>query len=303
MTGQSPLHHDDIYVDTALARRLVTEQFPRWAELPLQRIASSGTVNAIFRLGQDLVLRIPRAESYVWDRNTLESTHGWLRWAAPELPVAIPEPVAIGEASEAYPWPWPVHRWFEGTSLDKVDLRHSTTVAVRLAAFVHALHQLRPVDGPRSYKAIPRETWDPQFRTVLADLNGLIDTSRAIEAWEITMQAASWSGPFPWTHADLLPGNLVVAGNGDLVAVLDFECLGIGDPALDISAAWALFDQPTRLLFRTELGVDDDTWLRAANLALRHVMGIRYYQHTNPAFAEMSTRTVTEVLDDLVPHA
>lgn len=301
MTGQSPLHHDDIYVDTALARRLVAEQFPDWADLPFRRVESSGTVNAIFRLGPDLVLRIPRAESYVWDREILERTHAWLRWAAPQLPVAIPEPVAVGEASESYPWPWPIHRWFDGASLDKVDRGPTTRVAAGLAAFIQALHQLPPLDGPRSYKAISRAAWAPQFRALVGDLDGVVDTARALQAWDITMQAASWSRPFPWTHADLLPGNLVVGGNGDLVAILDFECLGIGDPALDISAAWSLFDPPTRRVFRTKLGVDEDTWLRAANLALRHVMGIRYYQDSNPRFAAMSTRTVNEVLNDLVP--
>lgn len=301
MTDQSPLHDDDINVDTALARRLVARQFPQWADLPLRRVASSGTVNAIFRLGEDLALRLPRAESYVWDRETLERTNTWLGWAAPQLPIAIPEPLAVGDASDDYPWPWPVQRWFEGTSLDKVDLRHSTGLAVRLATFIQALHRLTPADGPRSYKAISRAAWDPQFRKVVAGLDGVIDPARAIEAWELTMRAASWPGPYPWTHADLLPGNLLVDDSGDLVAVLDFECLGIGDPALDIAAAWALFDRPARDTFRNQLDVDDATWLRAANLALRAVMGIRYYERTNPHFAEMSRRTVTEVLDDLVP--
>lgn len=114
MTDHGPLHDDDIPVDSELAHTLIAKQFPEWADLPIQRIPSSGTVNAIFRLGNEFVLRIARVERYVWDLDLLGASHQWLRWAAPQLPVAIPEPVAIGEASDAYPWPWPIHRWIEG---------------------------------------------------------------------------------------------------------------------------------------------------------------------------------------------
>lgn len=298
MTEPVPLHDDDIPVDTDLAQQLVDEQFPDWAHLPLRRIASSGTVNAIFRLGDDLVVRLPRAESYVWDLDTLGASEAWLRWAAPRLPLAIPEPVAIGEASDRYPWSWPIHRWIEGTALDTVDLTSSTRAAERLAEFVVALRQLPDLDGPRSVKAIGRKDWDPIFRRVLGDLDGVVDTRRALRAWELTMQAESWTGRFGWVHADLLPGNLL-ARDGDLVAVVDFECLGTGDPAIDIAAAWANFDQPTRQVFREAAGVDEHSWLRAANYALRAVMGIRYYEHTNPRFSQLALRAVTEVTDEL----
>lgn len=246
------------------------------------------------------MLRIPRAESHTWDLDELGNAHQWLRWAAPNLPLAIPEPVAICEASDLYPWPWPVHRWLEGASLDSVDFSSSADTAERLAEFVVALHRLPAHDGPRSYEAVSRSTWEPQFRKLLPDLEGVIDTRRAVAAWELTMEADSWRGPFPWTHADLLPGNLI-AGHDRLRAVLDFECLGTGDPALDMSCAWWLFDRPTRDLYRHAVGADDATWLRAANFALRAVMGIRYYETTNPRFSAMALRAITEAIDDLVP--
>lgn len=121
---------------------------------------------------------------------------------------------------------------------------------------------------------------------------------RAIEAWKLTLQAPSWGGTFVWTHGDLLPGNLL-ANNGELAAVVDFECLGIGDPALDLIGAWSVFDRAARDEFRSGVDVDDHTWMRAANLALRLIGGIRYYEYTNPSFSAMARRAVNEVINDL----
>lgn len=301
MTEHEPLHDDDIPVTEALVHQLLAEQFPEWAGLPLRRVRSSGTVNAIFRLGDDLVVRLPRAESEVWNLDTLDASHRWLGWAGERLPLTIPEPVAVGEPSTAYPWPWPVHRWIEGVALDTLDLGRSEDAAERLAAFVRALHALPGADGARrSPKAISRQAWDPEFRRLIADLGDLVDIDRATEAWELTMDAPSWTGPSVWGHSDLLPGNLL-ARDGELVAVVDFECLGAGEPALDVTAAWTVFDRPAREVFRRALDADEPTWSRAANLALRFVAGIRYYERTNPTFSAMALRAVTEVLDDLAP--
>lgn len=298
MSGQTPLHADDIPVDEALVRRLVDHQFPHWAPLPLRRVRSAGTVNAIFRLGDELAVRIPRAESYVWDLELLGGSHQWLRWARPQLPLVIPEPVAIGDATSEYPWPWPIHRWIPGQPLEVVDLSRSTAAAERLADFVNALHALPAADGPRSPKAISRSAWTEHFERIVSELGNHVDTNRVREAWQHTLSAPSWTGPYPWTHADLLPGNLL-AYQEELVGVVDFECLGIGDPALDITPAWAVFDGATRRVFRDALDVDEATWTRAANFALRHVAGIKYYESTNPVFSAMCRRVITEVLADI----
>lgn len=299
MTDHGRLHADEIEVDDALARRLVASQFPAWAHLPLQRVASAGTVNAIFRLGDGLALRIPRAESYVWGRGALEASHAWLLAAGPELPLSIPEPVAIGEPTDDYPWPWPVHRWIDGVALDTLDLSDSCETAHRLGAFVDALHGLPvpPAEAPRSVKAISRSAWDPHFRNVLDDLHGVLDVAAASAAWDETMVAPSWAGAPVWVHGDLLPGNLLARGDV-LGAVLDFECLGSGDRALDLTPAWTVFSSAARTVFREAVHVDDATWLRARNYALRSVMGIRYYEKTNPRFAALSLRTVLRVLED-----
>lgn len=299
MTDHGQLHADEIEINDSLARRLVASQFPELAHLPLERVASSGTVNAIFRLGDSLALRIPRAESYVWGGDELEASHAWLAAAGPKLPLLIPEPVAIGEPTDAYPWPWPIHRWIDGTALDTVDLSDSCETADRLGAFVNALHSLPspPDSAPRSVKAISLSAWDPHFRGVLDDLHGVLDVAAAVAVWDETMVAASWAGAAVWVHGDLLPGNLL-AREGVLGAVLDFECLGSGDRALDLTPAWTVFSPTARSVFREAVRVDDATWLRARNYSLRSVMGIRYYESTNPRFAALSLRTVLRVIED-----
>lgn len=299
MTDHERLHDDEIEVNEALVGRLVAEQFPELSHLPVRRVASSGTVNAIFRLGDDLVIRIPRAESYVWRRYELDASHDWLRQSRPSLPLAIPEGYAIGEPSDDYPWPWPIHRWIAGRALDVLDLSDSNETATRLGAFVNALHDLpRPgPDAPRSVKAIGRSTWDAQFRQVVEGLHGLIDVRAALDAWDETLEVPSFDGAPVWVHADLLPGNLL-ARDGGLHAVLDFECLGSGDRALDLTPAWTVFSASARTVFRQVVPADDATWQRARNFALRAVMGVRYYETTNPRFSALSLRTIRRVLED-----
>src|SRR5947208_4037193 len=94
-------------IDTALVRRLLRGQFPQWADRPITPLASGGTVNAVYRLGDDLTVRLPRtAEDVSKERRILGELGG--------LPVAIPAVVAVGEPAEGYPRPWAVHRWLDG---------------------------------------------------------------------------------------------------------------------------------------------------------------------------------------------
>jgi aminoglycoside phosphotransferase (APT) family kinase protein len=299
VSGHARLHEDEIPIDDSLARQLVETQFPQWRGLPVRRIHSSGTVNAIFRVGRDLAIRLPRAPSFVHTREAMEASHAWLDWARPTVPLAIPEPVAIGEPTEAYPWPWPVHRWIDGEPLGTIDLSDAPDAAERLGAFVNALHSLAVPDSgaPRSVKAIGREAWDPFFREVLDGLNGIVDRSSVLAAWEETMQAPAWDAPYVWIHGDLLPDNLL-ARSRILAAVIDFECYGTGDPALDLAPAWSVFSYEAAAVFRNVVAADDATWQRARNHALRAVNGIRYYERTNPGFSAMCQRTVERAVAD-----
>lgn len=297
------LHDDEVTITDELVRGLVTAQFPKWASLPLRRVRSSGTVNAIYRLGDDLVLRLPRTPAHARPRPWLEHNHTWLAEVAPLLPLEVPGPVALGEPTDDYPFAWPVHRWIDGDSLGTVDLAGSEDAATRLGELVRTLHASAspgPGDGaPRSAKAISRRTWDPVFRKTIEGVRGIdgIDVDAAIAAWDATLSAAAWGRPAVWVHGDLLRDNLL-ARDGRLVAVIDWECWGAGEPALDLTPAWFVFRGEARAAFVAAVGADADTWARARNLALRSVMGIRYYEHTNPAFSAMALQTLIEATAD-----
>lgn len=188
--------------------------------------------------------------------------------------------------------------------LGAVDLSTSVDAARALAAFVRALHTLPPPDHetPRSAKAIGRRHWDAIFRETLSGLRGVVgvDVDAAQRAWDDTMNAPAWDGPAVWVHGDLLRDNLL-ARDGELTGVIDFECYGAGEPALDLTPAWTVFSGAARAAFVEGVNADAAAWGRARNFALRSVMGIRYYEETNPPFSTMSRRTLREAtLDPIV---
>jgi len=298
MTDPPQMHDDELRIDDALASRLVAHHLRQWSHLPLRRVRSRGTVNAIFRLGDDLAVRLPRTPRWARSVEEIEASDAWLGAARPALPLLIPEPVAVVPASDEFPLPWVVHRWIDGEPMSDA-VADSFVTADRLGAFVQALHAL-PTPGPevaRSVKAISRVAWDPFFRDVVVHLDDIVDVADAVQVWESTLEAPAWRGESVWVHADLLVDNLL-ARNGSLAAVIDFECYGAGDPALDLTPGWFLFSKTQRVRFRSIVDADDATWTRARNHALRSVMGIRYYATTNPEFSAMCQRTLRRAVYD-----
>jgi aminoglycoside phosphotransferase (APT) family kinase protein len=135
-----------------------------------------------------------------------------------------------------------------------------------------------------------------RLRAAIAECSGMIDTEAATAAWDAALQASAWNGPPVWIHGDLLPGNLLVH-QGRISAVIDFGCLGVGDPACDLIVAWTLLSTRTRGIFRAVLSVDDATWARGRGWALSiGLIALPYYQHTNPVFASIARRAIDEVL-------
>jgi aminoglycoside phosphotransferase (APT) family kinase protein len=289
------MHADEIETDVGLVRRLLAGQFPEWAELPLEPVATSGTVNALYRLGSDKVVRVPRnrpRRSSDLDRELL-----WLPRLAPLVPVAVPVPIARGEPVDGYPCEWGVYGWLPGVNPTPGAVPDS--LAEELARFVSTLHRSRLPDGPPSGRGATLTRWDGFTRANLEALEGELDTAAAEAVWEEALATPEWPHPPVWTHGDLMPGNLLVQ-NGSLTAVIDWGGVGMGDPACDLMVAWNLLPPSGRKLFRERLDVDEDTWARGRGWALWTGLGGQpYYRETFPAFAANARRTVDEILEEL----
>jgi len=294
------MHVDEVDADVPLVCRLLTAQFPQWADLPIEPVHAAETDNAIYRLGSDMAVRLPRIEGAT---GQVDKEHRWLPRLAPLLPLAIPAPLAKGAPGEGHPWQWSVYRWLAGehaTSERIADLRKA---ARDLAQFVAALQRIDPTGGPlpgahNSFRGVPLSMRDAETRAAIASLAGMLDTGAVTAAWDAALQAPAWHGPPVWIHGDLLPLNLLVE-RGRLSAVIDFGCLGLGDPACDLMVAWTFLDAQTRAVFRAALPDDDVTWARGRGWALSFgLIALPYYQSTNPVLAGIARRAIDEALAD-----
>ncbi|GAA4893022.1 aminoglycoside phosphotransferase family protein [Streptomyces coeruleoprunus] len=293
------MHADELDIDEVLVERLIAAQFPRWAGLPVVKVPSSGTDNAMYRLGDDMVVRLPRVPGAA---GQVGKEGRWLPRLAPELPLDVPVPLAAGVPGEGFPLPWSVQRWLDGADVvdAPVDLRDA---AVRLGLFVAALRRADATGGPPSFRGGPVADGDAEVRDAIRDLagDGTVDGDLATAAWEDVLKLPQWEGAPVWVHSDLLPGNLL-AVDGRLSAVIDFGCLGVGDPACDMLPAWTLLTADTRGPFREAAGVDDATWARGRGWALRWGLTADHYYRvlhpTNPVLAAVGRRTAAEALDE-----
>jgi aminoglycoside phosphotransferase (APT) family kinase protein len=243
------MHDGEIDINAELVHRLLLTQFPHLCDRPLKEVRSTGTVNAIYRLGDDLCVRLPRVQHWAGD---LEKELEWLPKLARRLPLAVPEPVAKGEAGSGYPFPWAIYRWIQGETFATDRVGHERQAAADLAQFVAELRRIDPSGAPRSRRK-PLRQLDEVTRAVLESLRGVVDTDAATAAWESSLQAPAWDGSPVWRHCDLLAPNLLVEG-GRLKAVIDFGGAGVGDPALDVIPAWSVFGDSGRIAFRSVWG-------------------------------------------------
>jgi aminoglycoside phosphotransferase (APT) family kinase protein len=288
------LHPDEVDIDADLVRRLVADQFPELEHLPIRQVQSTGTVNAIYRLGEHLYARMPRTAEWAED---LEHELTWLPKLAPHFTLRIPSPVGKGSPGHGYPLPWAVYEWMDGEPYADDLVDDEVRAARDLARFVDELRGLEPdADLPHAGRQ-PLAELDVDTREAIEAAADVID-SRAATAWERALEAPVWQGTPVWIHSDLLRPNILVEG-GRIRAVIDFGGSGIGDPATDVIAAWAVFGPVGRSAFRQALAIDDATYNRARGVALHQAaLIIPYYKVTNPDFAVLAKRTIEEILAD-----
>jgi aminoglycoside phosphotransferase (APT) family kinase protein len=289
------MHADEIATDPSLVRRLLAAQFPEWADLAIEPVRSAGTDNAIYRLGDDMVVRLPRVG---WAVAQVEKDHRWLPRLAPHLPLAIPVPLRTGTPSEDYPFPWAVHRWLDGESAIAEPVADPRRAATDLGLFVLAMQRVDASNGPPSSRGGPLASKDQGVREAIDSLHDTLDVEATAAAWDAALAAPAWKGRPGWTHGDLLPGNLLIR-QGRLSAVIDFGVAGIGDPACDMLTAWAFLSPETRDVFRGVVGADDATWARGRGWALCFGLNaLPYYRFTNPVLAGIARQAIDAVLAD-----
>ncbi|GAA1525456.1 aminoglycoside phosphotransferase family protein [Dactylosporangium maewongense] len=271
-------------------RRLVANQFPQWTDLPVAAVPRPGTDNAMYRLGDEFAVRLPRQAS---GAAQVERDAHWLPLLAPRLPLPIPEPLATGRPALGFPFPWTVGRWLPGDTVEAFTERRD---ALDLAAFVSALRAVDPAGAPAGYRGGSLARNDASVRDAIAQLDGELDPDAATAAWEKALAAAPWDGPPTWSHGDLHAGNVLAAG-GRVSAVIDFGCAGVGDPACDVMPAWTLLTAEHRDTFRDAVGADDAMWERARGWVLcMGLVALPYYRDRNPAFAAIARRMLGEAL-------
>ncbi|GAA2550948.1 aminoglycoside phosphotransferase family protein [Winogradskya consettensis] len=288
------MHKDQLDIPIPTVAALVAAQFPAWQTLPVRPLPSTGTVNALFRLGDDIVLRFPLLPADVTELRTEQEN---ARHLAPHLTLQVPEPLALGEPGFGYPGPWTAYRWIAGDPV--TTLTDPQSFATDLAAFVTELHAIDT--GGRSWpgegRGGPLHTEDAYVRQMLAECATLTDTTALARIWSDCLAAPAHPGPAVWLHADLMPGNLLTR-NGSLAAVIDLGAANIGDPAVDLMPAWNLLPPKARPTYRKASSADDARWQRGKGWALIQAIGaLPYYQVTNPAMAATARHTLNALLE------
>lgn len=300
------LHDNEIPVDEVLVRELVDSQFPQFASLPIKPLNASGSSNIQYRLGNELLVRLPRQPG---GGASIEKEHRWSEYMNVGLPVSVPEILHVGAAAPEYPEPWSILKWIDGhhpKSADGID------VARQLAEVLIAFRELEITPAAKADKSLRKPyrgrtlgEHDPWMRKSIKDcraVEGLdIDLDVATGVWDEAMKLPGVSDPPPqetWFHGDIVAENLLIR-DGQLVGLIDFGGLGIGDPTVDLHGAWELFTPEVRDVFRNHVGVDEATWLRGRAWALAiAMMTFAYYWKTMPERIESRLKMAQAVLAD-----
>lgn len=295
------MHANQLTVSLETVCELVDEQFPKWRMLPIRGVASQGTVNAIFRIGDRFAARFPLEPRDVGStRRWLESEASAARELAGRTRFGTPEPVALGEPGEGYPLPWAVQTWLPGVVATDEDPGQSVAFAHDLAEFIRGVRSIdtrgRVFNGKgRGGDLRSHDTW---MEICFGHSEQLLDTARLRRMWAVLRELPRGVTGDVMTHGDLIPGNVLVS-TGRLAGIIDVGGLGPADGAVDLVGAWHLLDAGPRQMLRDDLGCDDLEWERGKAWAFEQSMGaVWYYVESNPAMARMGRRTLGRLMAD-----
>lgn len=259
---------DEPDITSSLVTDLVAEQFPQWAHLPIKPVKLSGWDNRTFHLGEDMSVRLPSAERYA---AKVHIEQEWLPKLASCLPYPIPEPLAMGQPSQHYPWHWSIYRWIEGENADTLNADELEQFAIDSAKFLNELYRVDTTGGPLAgahnfYRGASPSVYDDETKAAISQLKDVINADAAAKVWEKAV-SSEWGYDPVWIHGDFSVGNILVK-EGRLAAVIDFGGIGVGDPACDLVIAWTFLSEESRKIFKAHINLDSDTWERARGWCL-----------------------------------
>ena len=288
------MHKNDLKINIDIVRSLINEQFPEYSNLSIKQFNSSGTVNYIFRLGQELYIRLPRVREW----SNIEKEYKLLSYLAPNLSLEIPEVIGVGEPDNSYPLKWAIYSWIKGSTYSDKFISDEIKAAKNLANFIKELQSIAiPPGAPKAGREALNNLNKKTLKTINSADN-LNNKDKIIRIWKKSLKVEPWDDKAVWIHSDLLRTNLLVQ-SGNLKAVIDFGSAGIGDPAFDLIPAWSVFNSGAREVFKNYINADRESWIRARGYALHQaVLIIPYYKKSNPEFTLMAKRTLNEILKD-----
>ncbi|MEU6076768.1 aminoglycoside phosphotransferase family protein [Micromonospora sp. NPDC047074] len=296
------LHENEIPIDESVVRSLLKAQCPEWADRVVSP-AGAGTDNTMYRLGDDLLVRLPRTADKA---RSVRKEQTWLPRLAPLLPRPVPEPVHLGTPTAAFPLPWSVYRWIDGSEAQPDTVQDWAAFGTDLAAFVRELHHIDLMGATRTgdlswYRGGHLRDSDPWISTCFDDCRSTVGAELDVETleqfWRAALALPDPAGPHVWLHGDLKPTNLLVR-RGALHAVIDFGGLSVGLPDAEHSTVWDLPPR-ARQAYWDASDLDERTWARARAWAVAvGVSGVSYYWHTYPAFVAECRARLQAILAD-----
>ncbi|MDN7240631.1 aminoglycoside phosphotransferase family protein [Planococcus sp. N028] len=288
-----------ITITNEVVKKLINDQFPEWSDLEIKPVKTSGNDNRTFHLGEHMAIRLPSAEPYV---PQVEKEQKWLPLLAKELSLPIPTPIAKGNPTKEYSFPWSINKWLVGESLTLSNIHNINQFARDLGAFLVELQSIEvnggPLAGPHNfYRGGNIAVYDQESKEAIEQNKDSLNVPLLNEIWELALDS-TWKENPVWVHGDIAPGNILVR-EGKLAAVIDFGILGVGDPSCDMAIAWTFFDNQSRQIFRETLKADEETWNRARGWALwKALITFNWDKNSNEKSADESLEIIKKIEQD-----